>query len=467
MANFDMIIKNGLVVSPAGCSQTDIAIRDGKIAALGKSDDFGEAAKIIDANGKYVMPGIIDGHVHIAAPFMGCTGPLDFYSASKAAALGGVTTIIDFTNTMPGDSVLKKIEDRKKEMQIAAIDYSIHAKIVEANAEILSEIKDIVSLGCPTLKMFTTYRRAGVMINDEDILKVMEEAKKCGARPGVHAEDNTLSEYNDDKFTQAGTTGWKYHYISKPPMVEALATKKMIDFSRAVGGELYIFHLTCGEALDEVIKAKKKNLPIYAETCIHYLELNKHVMDDPETGYRYICSPPLRDDKDRMALWQGLKEGVVSVVSSDNCLYDDNEKLGFLDKDKSGNIIPDYKKIANGVSGLEEKLMLLLTDGVGSGKMSISDVCNVCSVNPAKLFGMYPKKGIIQPGSDADIVIVDMNAKKILSYKTLHYGINSSVYEGKKVSGVPIMTIRRGEIIAENGHFKAPKGSGQFIKRVL
>jgi len=464
---FDLIIKNGRVVSASGVCRTDIAVREGKIIALGTSNEFGKAIKIIDAEGKYVLPGMIDGHVHIAAPFMGCSGPLDFYTASRAAAIGGVTTIIDFTNTHPGDSVLEKIVERKKEMEIAAVDYGIHAKIVEANENILAEIKDIVGMGCPTLKMFTTYRRAGVMIPDEDILRVMEEAERQGARPGVHAEDNTLSEYQDDKFTLAGTTDWKYHYLSKPPVVEALATAKMIDFARITGSSLYIFHLTCDEALQAVRRAKADGVSVYAETCIHYLELDKSLMDDSKNGYRYICSPPLRSAKDRKALWHGLNDHTISVVSSDNCLYSDKEKLSALEVDAHGELCHDYKKVANGVSGLEERLMLLLTDGVGTGRMTISDVCAVGAENPAKLFGLYPQKGVIQPGSDADFVIVDMNAQTTLSHQSLHYGIDSSVYEGKEIKGMPVMTIRRGDVIAENGVFTAVRGSGQFIKRVL
>lgn len=463
----DMIVKNGTVVSPNGCCKTDVMIKDGKVYTLGSAKDYGDAKEVIDAEGKYVMPGMIDGHVHIAAPFMGCIGPLDFYSASKAAAMGGVTTIIDFTNTTPGDSVLAKIHERKEEMKSAAIDYGVHAKIVEATDEVIGEIKDIVEEGCPTLKMFTTYRKAGVMIPDEDILKVMLEAKKWGARPGVHAEDNNISEYNDEIFEKEGKTDWQYHYISKPTIVEELATKKLIDYTKFAGTELYIFHLTCKEALKAVEEAKKEGYPIYAETCIHYLELTKEVMDDEKTGFRYICSPPLRDKKDKDALWRGIHEGTLSLVSSDNCLYDDKEKLSFQDRDTDGNIIPDYKKVANGVSGLEERLMLLLTDGVSKGKLSIEKVCEIGATNPAKLFGMYPKKGILQPGSDADLILVDMNAETVLSADTLHYGIDSSVYEGKKIKGMPVMTIRRGEVIVKDGEFIAKPSSGKFIKRSL
>lgn len=463
----DYIIKNGTVVTAMGVCRTDIAVKGEKIAALGESEFLGEAREVIDASGKIVVPGLIDPHVHIAAPFMGCIGPLDFYSASKAAASGGVTSIIDFTNTQPGDSVLQKIEHRKEEMANAAIDYGIHAKIVEATDAIIGEIKGMVEAGCPTLKLFTTYRKAGVMIPDEDIVRVMLEAKKWGARPGVHAEDNTLSEYNDDLFAAQGKTDWNYHYLSKPPIVEGLATAKIIDYAKFAGCELYIFHVTCTESIDAIRRAQKEGYPIIGETCIHYLELTKEALDDVDTGFRYICSPPLRDKKDNAALWDALSEGTLSLVSSDNCLYDDKEKTSFLEKDARGNVIRDYKKIANGVSGMEERLPLLMTDGVGAGKISLEQLVEISSTNPAKIFGMYPKKGVIQPGSDADIVLIDPDAKMTLSAKTLHYGIDSSVYEGKEVKGMPVMTMRRGEVIAKDGEFFGKPGTGQFLHRTL
>lgn len=467
MKMLDYIIKNGTVVTSAGVCQTDIGIKGEKISAVGDADILGEAKSVIDATGKIVVPGLIDPHVHIAAPFMGCKGPLDFYSASKAAAFGGVTSIIDFTNTQPGDSVLQKIKERKAEMAKAVIDYGIHAKIVEASEEILNEIKEIVEAGCPTLKMFTTYRKAGVMIPDEDIVKVMLEAKKWGARPGVHAEDNTISEYNDSLFDSQGKTAWKYHYLSKPSVAEGLATAKIIEYAKFAGCELYIFHVTCRESLKAIKEARAEGYPVIGETCIHYLEFTKEVMDDSEIGFRYICSPPLRDKEDKKALWSALSEEVLSVVSSDNCLYDDREKTSFLEKDEKGKFIPDYKKIANGVSGMEERLPILMTDGVGAGKLSLEEMVKMTSTNPAKIFGMYPQKGVIQPGSDADIVLIDPEATMTLSSKTLHYGIDSSIYEGKEVKGLAVLTMRRGEVIAKDGVFQGRPGTGKFLHRSL
>lgn len=464
---FDLIVKGGCVVSPSGRCMTDVAVKDGKIVALGNADDLGQAAKTIDAAGKYLLPGLIDPHVHIAAPFMGCTGPLDFYSASKCAALGGVTSIIDFTNTMPGDSVIERIHARKADMECAAVDYGCHSKIVQGTPEILDEIPGMVEEGCPTIKMFTTYRRAGVMIEDDDIVKVMAECAKWGARPGVHAEENTLSEYNDDKFDCAGTTDWKYHYLSKPPLVEALATRKMIDFAHEAGSGLYIYHLTSRAALAELSMALDRGQNVLAETCVHYLELDKHTMDDPDTGYRFICSPPLRDKEDADALWEALGSGALKVVSSDNCLYDDREKLSGLEHTADGTAIHDYKRVANGVSGLEERLPLLLTDGVAAGRLTLEKVVEITSTNPAKIFGIYPQKGMIQPGADADIAIVDTDSEWTLGADSLHYGIDSSVYEGKRVRGRAVTTIRRGEVIAHNGEFCAEPGSGKFLVRKL
>lgn len=464
---YDMVVKHGTVVSSSDRRKVDVAVKDGKIACLGDAASFGPARRTIDASGKLVLPSLIDPHVHIAAPFMGCVGPLDFYSASKCAAFGGVTSIIDFTNTTPGDSVIERIHARKEDMESAAVDYGCHSKIVEATPDILDEIPGMVEEGCPTIKMFTTYRRAGVMIEDDDIIKVMAACAKWGARPGVHAEENTISEYNDDRFDAAGMTDWKYHYLSKPPIVEALATRKMIDFADVVGSGLYIYHLTSRAALAEVQMAHARGQNVLAETCVHYLELDKHAMDDPEGGFRFICSPPLRDREDGAALWAALAAGELEVVSSDNCLYDDREKLSYLERDAEHNPIHDYKRVANGVSGLEERLPLLLTDGVASGRMTIEKLVEVTSTNPAKIFGIYPKKGVIRQGADADIAIVDPDVEWTLGADSLHYGIDSSVYEGKRVRGKAITTIRRGEVIMSDGEFRADPGSGEFLHRKL
>lgn len=460
----DLILKNGLIVTPISTFKADIAIDDGKIEAIGDAALFGKAKRVIDIEGKYVLPGLIDVHTHIEAPFMGCIGPLDFFTASIAGAFGGVTTLIDFTNTKPGDSLISKINERREEMAKCAIDYGIHVKVVEATPKVLGEIKDVVKYGCPSLKMFLTYKKEGVMISDDELLRVMEEAKKWGALPGVHAENNAIIEKNVNDFKNNNTLGWEYFEKSKPTICEKEAIERAILYARYTGSPLYIFHLTSKEGLDSVKEAQKNGQRVFAETCTHYLILTKEKYHNSD-GHLFIMSPPLRDKTDREALWKGIKDGNIAIVSSDNCTYTKEEKERFLERDNNGKIIPDFTKVVNGVPGLEERLMLLLGEGVSKGKISLNKLCEISSYNPAKIFGMYPQKGIIQKGSDADLVVVDMDVEREFNYKLLHQKIDYSIYEGKHIKGWPILTISKGKIIVEDGEFKGERGAGKFLKR--
>jgi dihydropyrimidinase len=463
---FDLILKSGMIVSPETICKADIAVKGGTIAAIAGAGVLNDAGRVIDVAGKYVLPGVIDPHCHILAPFSGCIGALDFYEASIAGAFGGVTTIIDFSNSKKGKSVLQAVKERREEMKDCVCDYGVHAKFVEANEQVLGEIKELVALGCPTIKMFMTYKKEGVCIDDEGILAVMKEAVKWGAMPGVHAENNAIAETNVAQFQKEGKLDWKYFPESKPNLCEAEAVQRAIFYANYTGSPLYVFHLSTEEGLLAIEEAQEKGLPVKTETCPHYLTMTKekYLQDN---GHLYIMSPPLREQKDVDALWSGIATGAISVIGSDNCTYSVQEKEMFLKRNADGSVVRDFTKVVNGVVGLEERLMLLIGQGVNQGRLSVNQLCAITSSNPAKIFGMYPKKGVIQVGSDADMVVVDPEKCGTLSHVGLHQKIDYSIYEGFKAKGWPIMTIRRGEVLVENGQFVGKKGTGRFIARKL
>ncbi|MBV4427524.1 dihydropyrimidinase [Clostridium tyrobutyricum] len=464
---YDLIIKNGLVVSPKTTIKEDICIKDEIIKYIGKLKSTNSAKRIINADGKYVMPGVIDAHMHVLAPFQGCLGANDFYTQSISAAFGGVTTFIDFTNTFKGKSVFEAIKTRRKEMENSAIDFGIHGKFVEAPQNILDEIPKIVEYGCPSFKLFMTYKKEGVMSDDETLLKVFREAKKYNALPMVHAESNAIAELNNEEFEKDNKLDWCDFAKAKPILCEAEAASRAIYYSEYTGNALLIVHSTNGEVINSVKRAQEKGFPIYAETCPQYLVLSKSIYNDPNKGYLSICSPPLRTKKESEELWEGIKNGNISVTGSDDCTYSKKEKTMFLDRDKDDNIIPDYTKVVNGVPGIETRFPILLSEGVSKKRFSINKLCEITSTNIAKIFGCYPKKGILAEGSDADIVIVDPNKEVKLSADSLHNNIDYSLYENIKTKGFPIITISKGNVIVENGRFYGKKGDGQFIKRKI
>lgn len=463
---FDLIIKRGTVVSADSSYLADIAIKDSKIVAISETGIFDSAKRVIDAAGKYVLPGIIDPHCHIHAGVNGIYDTLDFYTASRCAAFGGVTTMLDFSESKKGKSVLEAIKERHEEMKACAVDYGIHAKFVEANDKIIEEIKDIVAYGCPTFKLFMTYRKSGVMIEDDDILKVMAEARAQGAMPGFHCESNALVEYCTEKLCQEGNRAWSAFPLSRPNICELEAVNRIIAYAKFMDCPIYIFHLSTGEAMDAVYNAQKAGIKVTAETCPHYLTLTDEVYQTAD-GHLNMMSPPLRSEKDLNKLWEGLADGTLTIIGSDNCTFTREIKEQNLEVNEDGSVKPDFTKVISGSCGVEERLALLISEGINKGRISWNQLVKMTSLNPAKTFGLYPQKGAIQVGFDADMVIVDPEKEVTLSDETLHYGIGYTIYQGITPKGWPVMTIRRGDILVEDGKFLGEKGSGQFLHRKL
>lgn len=464
---FDLLILGGMVVSTDATIRADVAVKDGKIAALGIFDENTQASRVVDASGKYLLPGIIDAHMHVEAPFQGCFGANDFYTQSVSGAFGGVTTIMDFTNTFPGDSVKVQLEKRIEEMSKSALDFGVHCKFVEAPERILKEIPEVIEMGAPSFKMFMTYRKEGVMSDDETLLKVFRLAREHGGLPLIHAESNAIAESNIETFAAQGDLSWPKFAKAKPVLCEAEAFSRAVMFSRYVGNALLVVHTTNAPCLDIARKAHAENLPIYVETCPHYLTLFKDIYNDVERGHLAICSPPLRTPDEAEALWKGLADGTICVTGSDDCTYSIKEKEMFLERDAEGRVIPDFTKVVNGMSGCEIRLPILLSEGVAKGRFSLNRLVALTSTNVARLSGCYPKKGIIAPGADADIAVVDLDKEWTLSAGTLHNNIDYCMHDGMRIKGGVDMTIARGSVVMENGEFKGKRGAGEFLHRKI
>lgn len=472
----DLLIKGGCVVTASETFKADIGVEGEKIsyvAAPGFLDHLvnnniekGKLTKVVDAQGKYVMPGLIEPHMHVLAPFSNTIDILDFYTASKCGAFGGVTTFMDFSTTTKDVPVLKAVEERIAEMADSVLDYSVHAKFINAGEgykDLRKTIKKLVEDGIPTFKMFTIY--PGVMIKDADILKIMELAKQEGALCGFHAESNDIADFMTKKLQDEGKTDWEYFSQAKPNACEAEAVNRILTFSEMLDVPVFFYHLSTREAVELVRQAKKRGVKVQAETCGHYLTLTNE-KNKGKDGINYLMSPPLRSEEDRKAMWEGIKDGTLSLVTSDNEVFTRTIKEKDLEVDsQTKERIPNFSIPVNGIPGLEERFGLLMI-GVNNGDISLNKLVEVGSTNPAKIFGCYPEKGCLAVGSDADIIVVDPEKRVSLTRDNLHYPseLDYNIYEGFVAQGWPVVTIRRGEILVENGEFKGERKTGKFLK---
>lgn len=472
----DLLVKGGTVVTASETFRADIGVEDEKISyiaapgsldhMISKVSENGKVTKVIEAEGKYVMPGLIEPHMHVQAPFSNTIDILDFYTASKCAAFGGVTTFMDFSTTTKDTPVLKAVKERIEEMSDSALDYSLHAKFINAgenSQDLKNTVKKLVEGGVPTFKMFTIY--PGVRIDDSDILKIMEVAKQEGALCGFHAESNAIADFMTKKLLSEGKTDWENFNKAKPGACEAEAVNRIITFSELLDAPVYFYHLTTKKAVELVRQAKKRGVKVQAETCGHYLALTEE-KNKGEDGINYLMSPPLRSEEDRKAMWEGIKDGTLSLVTSDNEVFSRKIKEKDLVEDKqTKEKIANFSIPVNGIPGLEERFGLLMM-GVNRGEISLNKLVEVSSTNPAKVFGCYPQKGCLAIGSDADIIIVDPEKTVPLVRENLHYPseLDYDLYEGFTSKGWPVCTIRRGEILVENGEFKGKRKSGKFLK---
>jgi dihydropyrimidinase len=451
-----VLIKNGRIITPDADYTADIFIESETISAIGKTLNV-KADKEIDASGKLVFPGGIDPHVHLDMPFMGTFSSDNYETGTRAALFGGTTMVIDFILQKQGNSLQSALEEwRGRSDNNCVGDYSFHMAVTDFNKNTKKEIRHFIEdEGITSFKTFMAYKGA-LMIDDRQMIGLMEEVKQQGGLINVHATNGDMIDYLIQKHREEGKLSPLYHYLSQPEVTEAEAAERFVDMANYTGCPGYIVHLTCEGALNAVRNATKRNQHVFVETCIQYLILDASLYEKDFEGAKWVMSPPLREPKDQETLWAGINQGLVNVVATDHCPF-------MWEQKKMGE--KDFSKIPNGHPAIENRMELLFSEGVNKGKITLNKYVEVACTNPAKIFGMFPQKGTIAVGSDADIVIFDPSEKHTLSAKSHHMNVDYSGYEGWELTGKVKTVLLRGEVAIENNECKVKKGFGKFIKR--
>jgi len=451
------LIKNGTVVTATDQYKGDVLIEDEKITVIGTALDMA-ADKVIDATAKYVLPGGIDVHTHMDMPFGGSTSADDFETGTVAAAFGGTTTIVDFAIQYRGQTLHHAMETwAKKAEGKAVIDYGFHMIVTELNDQVEIEMDALVRQGISSFKLFMAY--PGVfMLDDASIFKALLRTGRNGGSICMHAENGGVIDVLVQRALAEGKTAPKYHALTRPARAEAEATHRAIALAEIADVPIYIVHLSAAEALEMVTEARDRGLPAFAETCPQYLFLSYDNYEEPGfNGAKYVMSPPLRDKAKQDALWRGLAFNDLQCISTDHCPFcmKEQKELG----------LNDFSKIPNGAPGVETRMSLVYDGGVRAGRITLNRFVELTSTSPAKIFGLFPRKGTIAPGSDADIVVFDPNRTMTLSAATLHMNVDYNPYEGRQVTGAADTVLSRGRAVIENGVFVGRKGGGSFLKR--
>lgn len=450
------LIKNGRIITATDDYIADIFIEDEKVVAIGKNLSQ-RADKVIDASGLLVMPGGIDPHVHLDMPFMGTFSSDNYETGTRAALFGGTTMVIDFILQTQGKSLQSALEEWKGRSDNNAVgDYSFHMAVTDFNEDTKKEIQGMIEKeGITSFKTFMAYKGA-LMIDDRQMVGLMQEVKKHGGLINVHATNGDMIDYLIAKHKAEGKLSPLYHYLSQPEVTEAEASGRFSDMANYTGCPGYIVHLTCEGALNAVRNVTRRNQKVFVETCIQYLILDASLYEKDFEGAKWVMSPPLREKKDQETLWAGINQGLVNVVATDHCPFKWEQKL-------MGKY--DFSKIPNGHPAIENRMELLFSEGVNKGKISLNKYVEVACTNPAKIFGMFPKKGTIAVGSDADIILFDPNEKHTLSVNTHHMNVDYSAYEGWELTGKVKTVLLRGKVAIDKNECLIEKGYGQFIKR--
>ena len=453
----DIKIVNAHVITATDEFKGEIGVQKGKIVEISQKIS-GNAETVIDAKGKYIFPGAIDIHTHLDMPFMGETSSDDFETGTIAAAFGGTTALVDFAIQGKGMRLRDAFETwMNKAKGKAVIDYGFHVAICDLNDGVLAEIPEMVQEGVTSFKCFLAYKGA-LMIDDGALFRILQKANNSGALVMIHAENGDIVDILVSDMIRNGKTEPKYHALSRPPEVEGEATGRGIAVAQMAGAPIYIVHLTCREALEKVKAARDAGFPAYAETCPQYLLLSYKNYEEPDfNGAKYVMSPPLRSKEDQAALWKALQMGDLQVVSTDHCPFN------FKGQKELGR--DDFSKIPNGAPGIENRVSLIFSEGVVKKRISLHRFVEIVSTAPAKLFGMFPKKGTIAVGSDADIVIFDPKKPFTISVASNHMNVDYTPYEGLKGKGVVETVIAGGRVVIDKGKLLAEPGSGRYIHR--
>ena len=452
----DLVIKNGTIVTATDMYEADIGIEGEKIVAIGKELS---GSKEIDAKGMMVFPGFIDVHTHIEMPFMGTYSSDTWETGTRAAAFGGTTCVVDFIIQSKGGTLKAALDEwNKRANGNAYIDYGFHMAMTDINDDTLKEMETmILEEGIPSFKLFFAYKGA-LMVDDDGFYKALEKAGEFGGLVMLHAENGHIIDLYTKRLLAENKTEPMYHAVSRPSILEGEACQRAIALADLAEAPLYIVHNSCLEAVEAIHEGRERGLPIYGETCPQYLTLDEERYTEPDfNGAKYVMSPPLRSEFDQDALWFAIERGDLQVISTDHCpfFFKGQKEVG---KD-------NFAKIPNGAPGVETRMAVIYTAGVLEDWITINKFVELNSTNPAKMFGLFPQKGTIAVGSDADIVVFDPEKEVTLSVKNLHQNTDYTPWEGMVVKGYPVTVLSRGKIVIEDGKLAGEKGWGKFIKR--
>jgi dihydropyrimidinase len=452
----DLIVKNGTVVTATDTYQADIGVSNGKIAQVG-GEFAADGARVIDADGCYVMPGAVDVHTHLDSPSFGVVTVDDFRTGTVAAACGGTTSIVDFCMQGRGQSLADALAEwHRKADGKAVIDYGFHTVVSDMNDSVFEELAGLPDQGVTSFKLFMAYKYMA-QVDDLTLIRALEQAKQAGALVMVHAENGDAAYWLQHKFVAEGKLEPKYHGTTRPPRVEAEATARAIAMAEIVGAPLYVVHLSCQEALEEVVRGRMRGVDVQAETCTQYLYISEEDLDRPNfEGAKYVFTPPPRQKSQHEVLWRALANGSLVALSSDHAPW------SFGEQKQRGR--DDFSKIPNGGPGIEERVMMAY-QGVNDGRLSLNRFVDIVATSPARTFGLYPQKGTLAVGSDADILIWDPNAEMTVTQSALHHAVDYTLYEGRRIRGLPRTVTLRGNVVVENREFVGEPGSGQFLRR--
>jgi dihydropyrimidinase len=461
MAEYDLVIRNGTVATAADTAHCDIGVQNGVIAALGQQ--LGPGARDIDAAGRFVLPGAIDSHCHIEQrSSAGVMTADDFYSGTVSAAFGGTTTVIPFAAQHRGQSLRAVVEQyREAAATKAVIDYAMHLIIADPTEQVLGqELPALIRDGYTSFKVYMTYDL--LRLNDRQMLDILALARREGAMVMVHAENHDMIQWLADRLLQRGMTQPRYHAVSHARIAEGEATNRAVALAELIDVPILIVHVSAVEAIQVIRDAQTKGLKIYGETCPQYLFLTADDIGMDLEGTKFCCSPPPRDAAAQQAVWRGLQNGTFQVFSSDHAPYRFDETGKLLKGDKT-----TFKDTANGVPGIELRAPLLFSEGVGRGRIDLNRFVALTATNHAKIYGLYPKKGTIAVGSDADIAIWDAQREVTVRAGDLHDNVGYTPYDGRRIKGWPVTVLSRGRVVVEDGRLLAGRGSGQFLPCAL
>ena len=453
-----VIIKGGTVVNADQSFRADVYCEDGIIQAVGPDMDAPSGVDIVDAGGCYVMPGGIDPHTHMELPFMGTVASEDFFSGTTAGAVGGTTMIIDFVIPGPQEDVLERYHTWRGWAEKSATDYSFHVAITWWNDSVHEAMGTLCrDYGVNSFKHFMAYKGA-IMADDEILVNSFTRARELGAICTVHAESGELVDHFQKKIFDSGITGPEGHPQSRPPQVEGEAANRAIRFAQMIDVPLYLVHNSCSQSLNEIARARREGQRVYGEVLTGHLLVDDSVYRNPDFEFAaaHVMSPPFRPKGNKEALWRGLQSGDLQTTATDHCCFCADQKA--MGKD-------DFRKIPNGTAGIEDRMNVLWTHGVNTGRLTMSEFVAVTSANTAKIFNIYPRKGLIAEGSDADLAIFDPSATHTISAKTHHQNIDFNIFEGMELTGINVATISQGLVVYQKGEVRTERGVGRYVER--